>query len=164
MKALYLFFALFPCIAMANSESKIAIGMGTPYGGFAGLKYSVKANDDIFYAGAGLAHIEDSDIGLTLGWERALNEKHGLGIALRTRTVDGGNAYYPAGYFGLDEPTIRKDGYEVALYGNYTYYFSGASQSGFLAGANIGKQYRKDNVRSYFRNGTFIGIHLGYQF
>ncbi|MBB5210022.1 hypothetical protein [Microbulbifer hydrolyticus] len=164
MKALYLLIALFPGLAMANSDSKFAIGLGTPYGGFAGLKYSVKVNDDIFYAGAGLAHIDDSDVGVTLGWERALNEKHGFGFALRGRTVEGGNVYYPAGYFGLDEATRRKDGYEAALFGNYTYYFSGASQSGFLAGANVGKQYRKDNVRSYVRNGTFIGVHLGYQF
>lgn len=168
MKLLAVLFALFPVCALAQMNSQFGMGLGTQYGGVAGLKYSLSGESDKFYVGAGRADFFHSDdpeeYGLTLGWERALNEKHALGLALRTKTWDAEGLYYPAGYYGLDTLTRKKDGYEYGMLGTYSYYFSGTHQSGFVAGANIGKLYRKDNVASYFRNGAFIGAHLGYQF
>jgi|GEM_PF-660617 len=168
MKQLAVIFALFPVCALADMDSQYGLGLGTQYGGVAGLKYSLSGESNKFYVGAGRADFfhtdEPEEYGLTLGWERALNEKHALGLALRTQTSDGEGYYYPAGYFGLEERTRREDGYEAGLFGTYTYYFSGTHQSGFVAGANIGKLYRKDNVASYFRSGTFTGVHFGYQF
>lgn len=172
MKKLFLTALIFPTTALADFgsqfDSKFGLGLGTQYGGVAGINYSIKSNSNNFYIGAGRADFFESDrpdeYGLTLGWERALTEKHAFGLALRTTTDDGRGAYYQAGYNGLEEATEKKDGFEYGLYGSYSYYFSGIHQSGFVAGANLGKLYQKDNVRSEFKNGAAVGVHLGYQF
>ncbi|WP_299592076.1 hypothetical protein [uncultured Microbulbifer sp.] len=172
MKKLFIAALLAPSTALADFgtqfDSKFGLGLGTQYGGVAGLQYSLSGESDKFYIGAGRADFFESDYpdeyGLTLGWEHALTEKQTFGLALRTSTEDGRGAYYQAGYAGLEEATEKKDGFEYGLFGSYSYYFSGIHQSGFVAGANLGKLYRKDNVRSEFRNGTAVGVHLGYQF
>ncbi|HEY8568994.1 hypothetical protein [Microbulbifer sp.] len=168
MKLLVAIFALFPVCAFATTDSQFGVGLGTRYGGILGLNYSLSGELDKFYIGAGRADLfrkdEPESYGLTLGWERAMNENHALGFAFRTRTINGEGLYYPAGYFGLEESTEKKDGYETSLFGTYTYYFSGTNQSGFLTGANIGKSYYKDNVRSDYKDGVAIGLHFGYQF
>ncbi|WP_237065511.1 hypothetical protein [Microbulbifer guangxiensis] len=164
MKKLALISALLPCLAMADVDTSFGLGLGTQYGGLAGFKFSVNLDNNSLYAGAGLASHPDSRAGLTLGWERAMFEKHSFGLAFRIReTWDAQYRLQPetgTRVFDYDD-----DGsFESRLSGTYTYYFTGAGQAGFLTGLSAGKTYRHTDWNGGFRSGMEYGFHLGYQF
>ena len=156
-----------PALAQADVDSQFGLGLGTQYGGVAGFKYSLGNTSNKFYVGAGRAdffHGDKEEYGLTLGWEKALTEKHSLGVALRTRTLQGGGNYLIDSNNGQPVYAEVKDGYESFAAGTYTYYFNNSQETGFLTGLSAGKSYRRNNVRSDFRSGMEYGVFFGYQF
>lgn len=164
MKKLALLSALLPSLAIADVDTSFGLGLGTQYGGLAGFKFSVTLDNNSLYAGAGLATHPDRGAGVTLGWERALHDKHSVGVALRTReTWDARYRFHPeTGTRLLD---YDDDGaFESRLSGTYTYYFSGTGQAGFLTGLSAGKTYRHTDWSDGFRSGMEYGFHFGYQF
>lgn len=166
MKKLVVFCAILPSFAMADTDTQLGLGMGTQYGGFAGVKYSANMDTNKFYVGAGLSDVPHGTYryGLTLGWETALTDKHALGIAVRTKELDGGGNYIIGSYPDNFTTVPVKDGYESFIGATYTYYFNKSIESGFLTGLSAGKTYRHNNVQNELRSGMDYGVYFGYQF
>lgn len=164
MKRMAIFCSILPTLAVANVEHQVGIGLGTQYGGLAGIKYSIKADTDKVFMGIGFADRTDEEYGITLGWEKALTEKHALGLAIRTKSRQGGGNYLTDPYTTPPTYTPVKDGYESFIAGTYTYYFRSSSDAGFLTGLSVGRSYIHNNVRDEFLSGMEYGLHFGYQF
>ncbi|MCA0892258.1 hypothetical protein [Microbulbifer agarilyticus] len=171
MKQLFLIILLLPITALADTSSQFdtqfGLGLGTQYGGVAGLKYSIRGNSNSFYIGAGRADFFKSDderYGLTLGWEKSLSEHHAIGVAVRTRTDPLDGAYIATTIDGQPAYMEAKGRYESFLAGTYTYHFKPSSEPGFLTGVSIGKTYSASNYRNEFLSGLDYGMHFGYQF
>lgn len=167
MKKLAILCSVVPTLAMADIDSQFGLGLGTQYGGFAGIKYSANLDSNKFYVGAGFSKPphDNDEYGVTLGWERALTDKQAVGFAARTRKLSTGGGNYIIGSYPDDFTTVvGKDGYESFIAATYTYYFTKPTESGFLTGLSAGKTYRKNNVVSEFRSGMEYGVYFGYQF
>lgn len=177
MKQLALLGALLPSLAMADIDTSFGLGLGTQYGGFAGIKYSAGINTHKFYVGAGFANLpraHDDEYGLTLGWEKALFDRHSLGLAIRTKKDDIPGGFYPDPT--SDQPTLvpYKDTYRSFIAATYTFYFNSYDEAGFLTGLSVGKTYRHNSVtdhpeyflepREGFDSGVEYGLYFGYQF
>lgn len=168
MKTLAVIFLLIPTLALADMDSQFSLGLGTQYGGAAGLKYSLSGESDKFYIGAGRADFFDRNYGerygITLGWERLLSDNHAIGIAVRTRTDPRDGAYITQTVDGQTERREFKSRYDSFIAGTYTYYLNSATEAGFLTGVSVGATYYKSNVRSSFRSDPDFGVFFGYQF
>ncbi|WP_323844701.1 hypothetical protein [Microbulbifer magnicolonia] len=167
MRTVVVLCAILPSLAMADVDSQFGLGLGTQYGGFAGFKYSMSLNTNKIYVGAGLAGPtgdRDDVYGVTLGWEKAITDKHALGLFVRTKKRENGDGVY------LDYSTSPPDivsmnkRYESFIGGSYTYYFGKSSEAGFLTGLSAGKTYENTNVKKEFESGIQYGLHFGYQF
>ncbi|MFC6979124.1 hypothetical protein ACFQH7_10090 [Microbulbifer taiwanensis] len=155
-------------MSMADVDSQFGLGLGTQYGGLAGIKYSATMDNDKIYLGAGLASpSSDRNIayGISIGWEKALTDKHALGLAVRTKKREGGGY---RSYWDSDAtpPTHihAKKRYESFVAATYTYYFNNAYEAGFLTGLSAGKTYMNTNVKKEFESGMEYGLYFGYQF
>lgn len=167
MKKLAILCAALPSLAAADVDSQLGLGLGTQYGGFAGFKYSVNLDANKVYVGAGLAGPtgdRDHEYGITVGWERALTERHALGLFVRTKKRESGDGVFLD--YSTTPPTISpmNKRYESFIGGSYTYYFTGSGEPGFLTGLSAGKTYKNTNIKSEFESGIEYGLHFGYQF
>ena len=166
MKNLALLFILFSPVTFALDNSQIGLGLGTQFGGGIGVNYSLSSDSGKYYLGAGRsdAFLGNESYGVTIGWEKAINQKHAWGIALRTRTGNGGSYYQ----FDSQNNEVREievsRGYRTFLAGTYTYYFRESTSPGFLTGISVGREYRKNNLISDLRPGFLYEISFGYQF
>lgn len=167
MKKLAVLCAIIPSMAMADTNTQLGLGLGTQYGGFAGIKYSANLDKNTFYVGAGFSKPphDNDQYGVTLGWERTLTDKQALGFAARTRKWSTEGANFIIGSYPDNFTTVAgKDGYESFIAATYTYYFTRSSEPGFLTGLSAGKTYQNNNVISKFQSGMEYGVYFGYQF
>lgn len=136
----------------AQADQQISLGLGKPYGGLIGAKYSYRWDRLKVFGGVGFlgkAHKSSAQAGYNLGFEYlVLGSKHSLGAS-----------------YGAQVHSNVLD----VLYGgavHYTYYFSGFEQRSWLLGVSV---YSVENDRQYrhFRyKETEEGFHLiaGFQF
>lgn len=142
---------LLPCAASA--EDQIALGLGMPYGGLIGAKYSCNTEQAKFYLGAGL-----------LGYDSEAGAAAGYSIGMDIRQAD---ANYSIGFsygtvkastlYGEDEPYI---GSSI----NYAYYFSGFDAPSWILGASFYNGQRDDPRHLFDTSTSGAFINLGYQF
>ena len=166
MKKLLLLLILFSPATFALNNSQIGLGLGTQFGGGLGVNYALNSDLGKYYLGAGRtdAFLGNESYGVTIGWEKAITQKHAWGIALRTRTGNGGS-YYQFDYQANEVTRFDvSDGYRAFLAGTYTYYFQESTSPGFLTGLSIGREYRKNNLISELKPGFVSEISFGYQF
>lgn len=166
MKKLAVLCAIIPSMAMADTDTQFGLGLGTQYGGFAGIKYSLSMDTNKVYVGAGLAGYTSGDdqYGITLGWEKALTDNHTLGLAVRTKKQESGSGYFVDGSTTPPSLVPMKKRYESFIAATYTYYFGKSTEAGFLTGLSAGKTYKNTNVEQEFKSGMEYGVYFGYQF
>lgn len=135
-------------------QGRLGIGLGLPYGGFLGARYSVPVNEGAqLYLGAGLLAYTANDgawAGYTIGFDQQImNSRHSWGLS--TGTVAAGSwAIGKATYYGIGA--------------NYLYHFRAFSVRSGLVGlsAFIGEADRYHPLGSQRVNG--YNVIFGYQF
>ena len=141
--------ALMPSITYA--ESQVAIGIGQPYGGFLGGRFSALFERTKIYLGAGLLGYTSSSgsmLGYNAGFDCQIgSSNHSLGVSYGTVTANGADSIY------------------IGTSYNYAYYFSGFTERSWIIGLSSyeGKQ-EKTNIFGYRdkKSGTFINVGFQY--
>lgn len=133
------------------AESQIAIGLGQPYGGFLGGRYSVVYDKTKVYIGAGLLGYTASSgsmLGYNAGFDYQIaSSNHSLGVSYGTVTANGADSIYIGTSF------------------NYAYYFSGFNKRSWVVGFSSYKgKAEKTDAFGYrdSKSGTFINIGFQY--
>lgn len=160
---------LLPAFASAQVTNQFGLGLGSQYGGLAGLKYTLGTESNRFSVGAGVrdSHRDRDDLyGIAFGWEKLLGQHHTLGAFVRTKRDQDVNLIVDMeqGPNGPVYTTVPDDLYQHFIGASYTYYFRPASESGFLGGINLGKTYQYSDSRRNWQDGVDVSIQLGYQF
>ncbi|WP_250461073.1 hypothetical protein [Microbulbifer litoralis] len=162
MKKIAAILAILPSLALSDTGPQFGVGLGTQYGGLAGFKFSLNMDSSKVYAGAGLAETGGSlgnEYGFSVGWEKELNDNHALGLVARTKRPEDNEVTWSPAPGG-----VYKIRYESFIGVNYTYYFNGTDEHGFLTGLTAGKSYINSNYEQEFQSGMDYGVHFGYQF
>jgi hypothetical protein len=137
--------------SISYAESQAAIGLGLPYGGFLGGRYSAIFENTKVFLGAGLLSYTSSSgsmLGYNAGFDYQIgSSSHSLGMSYGTVTANGADSIY------------------IGTSYNYAYYFSGFNERSWIAGFSSykGKQ-EKNNIFGYrdSKSGTFINVGFQY--
>ena len=159
VRCIFLLGFIFISGVSVSSNNNFSIGLGLPYGGVIGGKYSVNAGDGKLYASLGLMAYSSnagSTPGYALGYELpVINEKNSIGFLVgKVATSTYGDDF--------------NDYHGAAL--AYSYYFSGINDSSWLLGASYayGKRDLPDDYPfasdQYDREDQGVFIIWGYQF
>lgn len=153
------FIFLFSSINFAFAKNNFSLGLGLPYGGVIGGKYSTNAGAGKLYASFGLMASSSnagSTPGYALGYEiPVINEKNSIGFLV---------GKVASSTYGDD----FNDYHGAAL--TYSYCFSGVNDSSWILGASYayGKRDLPDDYPfasdQYDREDQGAFIILGYQF
>jgi hypothetical protein len=157
-KFLFFIFLFYP-IDFASAKNNFSLGLGLPYGGVIGGKYSTNVGNGKLYASLGLMAFNSnagSTPGYAIGFELpVVNEKNSLGFLIgKVAASTYADEFY--------------DYHGAAL--TYSYYFSGINDSSWMLGASyaFGRRDVPDDYPfphdQFDRDDQGAFIILGYQF
>ena len=145
-------------LSSLTQANNLSLGIGLPYGGAIGTKYSIDLGDGHLYAGLGMmAYSSDAGAtpGYVVGYEYPLDQHHVIGLLAGKVSAstygDEFNDYQGAGL-------------------TYSYYFSGFNRKSWILGASyaFGRRDLPDDYpfdeSQYDREDSGAFIILGYQF
>ena len=144
---------LFTLSTTSNADTQFALGLGSPYGGFLGGKYSVNYDHMKIFAGAGLLGASSeagSALGYSIGFESEI-EAQNYSFGLSYGTVEG---------------SIINDEVEayIGFASNYAYYFSGFNKPSFILGLSFYEGTRAIPNSDWDDDTTGAFVNIGYQF
>ncbi|WP_323815644.1 hypothetical protein [Cellvibrio sp. NN19] len=135
----------FPAVA----DSQWGLGLGQPYGGWLGVKYSVNTDLYKFYGSLGLlGYIESGGgkVGYSVGVERQIvNRHHSLGFSVGTVSYSSEDEYIGGAV-------------------NYSYYTAGFHNKSWIFGASVYSGERDVDSRFYDDQESGVRGIIGYQF